>query len=90
MIKSILAVVIFCAMIMLLLYGMIAEVELRELKADRMAYNRILAERALAEYHANKEAHSSKLIALRKIRKSSSLQLTAYSYQLSAGEGNEP
>lgn len=32
-----------------LFYGMIAEVELRELKADRMTYNMILADRALAE-----------------------------------------
>ena len=53
MIKSILAVVIFCVMIMLLLYSMIAEVELRELRANRAAYNRILTDRALAEYQAS-------------------------------------
>lgn len=35
-----------------LFYGIIAEVELRELRADRTRYNMILCERALAERHA--------------------------------------
>ena len=35
--------------ILALMHGMVSEVEIRELKRDRMAYNMILADRALAE-----------------------------------------
>lgn len=38
-----------------LFYGMIAEVELRELKADRGQWNMILSDRALAERAAEKD-----------------------------------
>lgn len=38
-----------------LFYGILAEVELRELKRDRMAYNMILADRAVAERSAARD-----------------------------------
>lgn len=44
-------VVVFMMAVALMgfLYAIIAEVDLRELKRDRMAYNQILADKALAE-----------------------------------------
>lgn len=37
-------------------YGILEETSMRELKADRMAYNRVLCERALAERAADRDA----------------------------------
>lgn len=39
----------------LLMHGMVSEVELRQLKADRKVYNQILADRALMERQVSRE-----------------------------------
>jgi hypothetical protein len=53
--KSILTILLWSAMIIALMYGVIAEVGLRELKyGDRRAYIQILEDRAMAEHAAVK------------------------------------
>ena len=42
-------VAMMAIIVLALMHGMVSEVEIRELKRDRMAYNMILADRALAE-----------------------------------------
>jgi hypothetical protein len=54
--KSLLTILLWSAMIVALMYGVIAEVGLRELKyGDRRAYIQILEDRALLERQAAKE-----------------------------------
>ena len=62
-----------------LFYGILTEVELRELKRDRMAYNMILADRALLERQAGKD--SEQRAGSRK-----QLQPAAYRSRLTAHE----
>ena len=64
--------------VMGLMHGIIAEVSLRELKADRKTYNMILADRALAERQADKDLS----IVSSKQRAVSSSLFTAHSSQL--------
>lgn len=53
--KSILAIALWCTMLLFLMYGMIAEVELREFKANKKVYHKALLDRALNQHNTAKE-----------------------------------
>jgi len=48
-------IAMMAVIVLALMHGMVSEVELRELKADRMTYNTILTDRALLERQVARE-----------------------------------